>query len=866
MYCINCGKKLDKDAEFCKYCGTAVPPVKQITRKKETTIDYEQEEEKGIKFSFRNLLSFKHQKSNFFKETTEALEKKEENLSKPKIFLNKFNPVQLAIIAFIMVYVGQALIFNRSVNYSDVINPMFGPIYNLTFFAKPVAQFLINIKSKINNVGLSLILFITGIIIFILANYASNKFYKKDNLPLKIEIITLTLIILLGTFFRLYNINEMPAGCFSDEAQNGNEAINIIKGNKIEGTTLPVYLERDSSHNPAYYIYILAVFIKFFGIGPTQIRVATAIFGILTIPLIYFLIRNIFGARTAIFAAFLFASLRWNVNFSRIAFHAAFAVFIMTLAIYFLWRIYKNRKWSDFVLFGITTALTQYTYLPARFYIAILLIFFIYVLIKDFSFYKNNLRKLTLAVMVGFIVFLPLLTFIVQYPKKFWTSRQETLILNPQKVKDFYHGQYKDVQDVLLNNIKVTMLMFNNLGDPNARHNYPQYPMLDFMTGILAILGFGLALFNIHKLWALISISGFFIFMLGGFLTIEAPQSLRTILIIPYIFIFISSVINKFLQFAEQNRNEKIIWAFLILILLFATLENYDIYFNMQAKNPKCYYEFRTDEAFAAQFLKELGPNWHAIMMPHYHYSYVCKYILADLNIISRDSTGRDTSRILTTEPFEPALSIPIDLSKYEEKEKKKNFVYILQKEYEPIVPLLKDIYPQGQYLPFYNKYDKNQMLFFAYKILSEDVIKISNKKLKNGLRGRYYYGLNWGGGPAIDRIDPFILFNWTVDPLPQKFSVKWTGKIKIENPGLYIFKTYSNDFSDLYINGKKILENQGLKTGGWAVGKIDLTAGIHNIQVRYYESINFSKVELWWQKPGEKDPAVVPYNVLFPE
>lgn len=863
MYCINCGKKLDKDAKFCKYCGTAVPSIKETAREKESDIISAKKEKKQLK---KELISAKKLSSDFFKEIIKPLEEEKENLSKPGFFLGKFNPVQLVLIAFLIVFFGQGLIFNRSVNYSDIINPMFGAINNLTFYAKPVAQFLINTKSKINNIGLSLILFIVGSIIFIIADLVSNKFYKKEKLSIKIEIFALIIFILLGSFFRLYNINEMPAGCFSDEAQNGNEAINIIKGNVIEGTSLPVYLERDSSHNPAYYIYILAVFIKFFGIGPTQIRVATAIFGILTIPVIYFLIRSIFGARTAIFAALLFASLRWNVNFSRIAFHAAFAVFIITLATYFLWRIYKGRKWSDFVLFGATTALTQYTYLPARLYIVILFIFFIYILIKDFSFYRNNLKKLTFAILVGFIVFLPLLTFIVQYPKKFWTSRQETLILNPQKVQEFYHGQYKGVIDVLSNNIKVTMLMFNNLGDPNARHNYPQYPMFDFVTGILAVLGFGYALFNIYKLWALISISGFFIFMLGGFLTIEAPQGLRTILTMPYIFIFISAVIFKFLQFAEQKGNQQFVLFFLILISVFATIENYDIYFNKQAKNPKCYYEFRTDEALAAKFLKELGPAWHAIMMPHYHYSYVCKYILADLKQISRDSTGRDTSRILTTEPFEPALSIPIDLSKYDERERNKNFVYVLQKEYEPIVPLLRDIYPNGEYIPFYNKYDKNQMLFFAYKISKDDVIKVSDKKLKNGLKARYYYGLNWEGKPAIERVDPFILFNWTVDPLPQKFSVKWTGKIKIDKAGLYTFKTYSNDFSDLYINGKKILENHGLKSGGWATGTINLEPGYHNIQVRYYESINFSKVELWWLKPGDKEISVVPYNILFPE
>jgi hypothetical protein len=50
--------------------------------------------------------------------------------------------------------------------------------------------------------------------------------------------------------------------------------------------------------------------------------------------------------------------------------------------------------------------------------------------------------------------------------------------------------------------------------------------------------------------------------MLGGFLTIEAPQGLRTILTMPYIFIFISVAIFKFLQFSEQRQNQKFILSF----------------------------------------------------------------------------------------------------------------------------------------------------------------------------------------------------------------------------------------------------------------------------------------------------------------
>ena len=47
-----------------------------------------------------------------------------------------------------------------------------------------------------------------------------------------------------------------------------------------------------------------------------------------------------------------------------------------------------------------------------------------------------------------------------------------------------------------------------------------------------------------------------------------------------------------------------------------------------------------------------------------------------------------------------------------------------------------------------------------------------------------------------ISRVDPFLLFNWTVSPVPGYFSAEWDGKINIDEAGTYVFHTQNADFS----------------------------------------------------------------------
>ena len=217
---------------------------------------------------------------------------------------------------------------------------------------------------------------------------------KEIKISIKTEMILFFVIVAAAVVFRLILIDRIPGGCFRDEAQNGSAAKSIMNTNGYLGEFLPAYIA-GHTHNPTAFIYIMAAVFKALGTGAAQIRITSAVIGIIAVPAFYFLLRYLMGPGAALCGAFLLAVMRWHVNFSRIGFHAVFSVTAVILALYFFIRAYREKKWSDFILAGITTALSQYTYLAARLLPVWLLISGVYIAFKEKGFYCENRKKIS---------------------------------------------------------------------------------------------------------------------------------------------------------------------------------------------------------------------------------------------------------------------------------------------------------------------------------------------------------------------------------------------------------------------------------------------------------------------------------------
>ena len=67
---------------------------------------------------------------------------------------------------------------------------------------------------------------------------------------------------------------------------------------------------------------------------------------------------------------------------------------------------------------------------------------------------------------------------------------------------------------------------------------------------------------------------------------------------------------------------------------------------------------------------------------------------------------------------------------------------------------------------------------------------------------------------------------------LSDNFFARWTGVLRAEKAGSYTFFTDSDDGSRLIINGKTVVDNGGVHGMQEASGKVDLTAGDHEIRI----------------------------------
>ncbi len=141
--------------------------------------------------------------------------------------------------------------------------------------------------------------------------------------------------------------------------------------------------------------------------------------------------------------------------------------------------------------------------------------------------------------------------------------------------------------------------------------------------------------------------------------------------------------------------------------------------------------------------------------------------------------------------------------------------------------------------------------------------------KKKNGIKWELYRG-DYQRIPDFDAIQPSasgytyrLNLNKEVKTPEHFFGLRFRSKIKIEKAGLYRFYTSSNDGSKLYIDRKLIVDNDGLHGPFQKSGETDLTKGMHDIQVDYFQS-GGSKVLMVFYSSGDIEYQPVPGSVLF--
>jgi 4-amino-4-deoxy-L-arabinose transferase-like glycosyltransferase len=399
--------------------------------------------------------------------------------------------------------------------------------------------------------------------------------------PWHLAVIGVSLLVL---FFRFYQLEQVPPQMFSDHAEKLQDVKDILDGDPR------IFFPRNTGRE-AVQMYLTAFVAKYLGVGLTfmSLKLGTALAGLLTIPYIYLLGKELGNRRVGLMAAGLAGISYWLNVITRVALRFSLYPLFAAPTLYYLVRGLRHGRRSDFVWAGIFLGLGLHGYSPFRFVpFVVLAALFLYLLHKKSSALRVQAVWLTgILVSVSTLVFLPLLRYVLEDPAH-WQSFSYRAFTRMTDVEQALPG---GTIQVFVQNFWKAMTMFAWDNGETWVHSVVHRPALDVATGALFYLGFMLVLVRYlrRKNWEdgflLLSIP---LLMMPSILSlafpVENPSLNRTSGAIIPVFILAAVMFDSLLKTLESRVGGRpgrvAAWTAGLVLLMWSVSANFDLIFN----------------------------------------------------------------------------------------------------------------------------------------------------------------------------------------------------------------------------------------------------------------------------------------------
>lgn len=208
-------------------------------------------------------------------------------------------------------------------------------------------------------------------------------------------------IIFIAFILRFYKLGDVPKGFHHDEVSQAYNAFSIFQtGLDRFGQKNPILFRSFGSFQPPIYTYLTVIPVAIFGNTMFSVRFISALFGVLTVILTYYLADIIVNKKYKPYLPLLLSAIvaisPWAIHFSRRAVEANVGLTLFLLFLYFAFRSTKNIKY--FVLALMSLGLSTHAYYSERLIAIIVLPVFIFQFRKYFIENKK-------WVLIGFVSF-----------------------------------------------------------------------------------------------------------------------------------------------------------------------------------------------------------------------------------------------------------------------------------------------------------------------------------------------------------------------------------------------------------------------------------------------------------------------------
>ena len=218
---------------------------------------------------------------------------------------------------------------------------------------------------------------------------------------MKIKKYFLILILLLASVLRLWKLSSVPVSLFGDEVDLGYQAYSVLKtGKDYYGNFMPIHFHSLAEWRTPLYLYSAVPTVAIFGVSPLGVRLPAAIFGILTVWLIYLLFKEITKNESlGLISAFLLAISPWHIQYSRAGFEVTQLILFLLLGLFFFYKSLTRGKflWLSVLFF----TLTPWVYSTAKVFTPLIMLFLLIMYWRNIlSLSKKNLVSTIVTLLI----------------------------------------------------------------------------------------------------------------------------------------------------------------------------------------------------------------------------------------------------------------------------------------------------------------------------------------------------------------------------------------------------------------------------------------------------------------------------------
>ncbi len=239
------------------------------------------------------------------------------------------------------------------------------------------------------------------------------------------ELLLLAGILLVASLARTVDLSVHPYPWSGDEASVGLEARRILAG----GVTN--FFDTGWSGQPNWSFVPTAISFLLFGSNIIGIRMVSAVAGILAVLFVYLLGREMFNGKVGLLAAAFLALYPINVHFSRVGVNNINDSFLVVFVLWSVFRAARRQRSFDYVVAGVATGLTIYTYVGSRLVLLMAIGTLVYMAIAKRGFLRSQYKGLLAYLGAAVLTAAPMALFFYQHPDIFITRiGQEGILFN----------------------------------------------------------------------------------------------------------------------------------------------------------------------------------------------------------------------------------------------------------------------------------------------------------------------------------------------------------------------------------------------------------------------------------------------------